>query len=425
MRLKKRPTKIDRTWLRVPSGTLDPQAVTLTKVWKKYNAEMSQLKGELDKESETMTQLHRNKKGDMSNEPSPMQDIAYLKPAATQQSSGQKIPNKMKFSAFVQMTAFLGTCRIGERFGIHVEGTTVEERCRRDPTSIFAHPTECQLYYDCKVEIIDANLEVHMRECTYPQLYDDKKHECAPYNQVDCGSRTITKDVCDYRIDYCEGRCGDGCLTEFPSCKDKEDGQQEHTGKPRSQHYMVCRDERLMATGVSVEERCRQDSTLVFPHPNECQLYYDCKVGMTDDNLERHMRECKYPKLYDDKKHECVSYWDEDLDCGSRTIYKDVCDYRINYCKTANCNGDCRKELPSCKGMTDGKHKHSGYPDSEYFIVCKDGRLAVTAPHGKGHKCDTNELKKILTITALTIENHIEHRRTPSKLEVGPGAREE
>ncbi|KAK3085284.1 hypothetical protein FSP39_001043 [Pinctada imbricata] len=40
---------------------------------------------------------------------------------------------------------------------------------------------------------------------------------------------------------------------------------------------------------------------------------------------------------------------------------------------------------------------------------------------------NTDELKKILTIisTALTIEYKIKHRRTPSKLEVGPGAREE
>ena len=38
-----------------------------------------------------------------------------------------------------------------------------------------------------------------------------------------------------------------------------------------------------------------------------------------------------------------------------------------------------------------------------------------------------NEIKKILTkiSTALTIDHLIEHRRTPSKLEVGPGAREE
>ena len=37
------------------------------------------------------------------------------------------------------------------------------------------------------------------------------------------------------------------------------------------------------------------------------------------------------------------------------------------------------------------------------------------------------ESKKIPTTisTALTIEHIIEHRRTPSKLEVGPGAREE
>ncbi|KAK3102453.1 hypothetical protein FSP39_011479 [Pinctada imbricata] len=51
-------------------------------------------------------------------------------------------------------------------------------------------------------------------------------------------------------------------------------------------------------------------------------------------------------------------------------------------------------------GVTTGKNRSRGYP---------------------------NELKKILTIisTALTIEHKIKHRRTPSKLEAGPGAREE
>ena len=34
MRLKNRPTEIDRTWLHVPSGTLGPPAVTLTKWYK-------------------------------------------------------------------------------------------------------------------------------------------------------------------------------------------------------------------------------------------------------------------------------------------------------------------------------------------------------------------------------------------------------
>ena len=44
-----------------------------------------------------------------------------------------------------------------------------------------------------------------------------------------------------------------------------------------------------------------------------------------------------------------------------------------------------------------------------------------------GTSLSSNELKTILTTisTALTIEHQIENRRTPSKLEVGSGAREE
>ncbi|KAK3107212.1 hypothetical protein FSP39_009597 [Pinctada imbricata] len=53
-------------------------------------------------------------------------------------------------------------------------------------------------------------------------------------------------------------------------------------------------------------------------------------------------------------------------------------------------------------------------------------RLACADPVSKKHH-DINEIKKILTTISseLTIENKIEHRRTHSKLEVGPSAQEE
>ena len=47
MRLKNRPTEIDRTWLHVPSGTLGPPAVTLTKWYKCWR-----LHGKIQKKSD-------------------------------------------------------------------------------------------------------------------------------------------------------------------------------------------------------------------------------------------------------------------------------------------------------------------------------------------------------------------------------------
>ncbi|KAK3095447.1 hypothetical protein FSP39_014788 [Pinctada imbricata] len=55
MRLKKRPTEIDRTWLHVPSGTLGPPAVALTKRYKCYiSINLEQIKLQL------MDQTFRN-----------------------------------------------------------------------------------------------------------------------------------------------------------------------------------------------------------------------------------------------------------------------------------------------------------------------------------------------------------------------------
>ncbi|KAK3106942.1 hypothetical protein FSP39_003400 [Pinctada imbricata] len=64
---------------------------------------------------------------------------------------------------------------------------------------------------------------------------------------------------------------------------------------------------------------------------------------------------------------------------------------------------------------------------SEWKLFRGDCKPAITTDNAQNIVNAANELQKILTIisTALTIEHQIEHRRTPSKLEVGSGAREE
>ncbi|KAK3105602.1 hypothetical protein FSP39_001497 [Pinctada imbricata] len=90
--------------------------------------------------------------------------------------------------------------------------------------------------------------------------------------------------------------------------------------------------------------------------------------------------------------------------------------YTGNFCQYKNCLIRPCKNNGSCENTTDG-----------YMCNCMDNY------HGQWCEIEViiwksvHELKKILTkiSTALTIEHQLEHRQTPSKLEMGPGAREE
>ena len=74
------------------------------------------------------------------------------------------------------------------------------ERCIRDNTAIFAHPTQCQLYYNCSNDaprMWRSFFDRYMEECPYPQLFSKVTNRCENYANVDCGGRQEHVDPCE------------------------------------------------------------------------------------------------------------------------------------------------------------------------------------------------------------------------------------
>ena len=82
---------------------------------------------------------------------------------------------------------------------IIAEPMTIEQQCENGATLI-PHPSECQLFYNCSLryEYVPRNLEQHMQECPYPQLFNSRSLECDDFQNVDCAERTETVDGCKY-----------------------------------------------------------------------------------------------------------------------------------------------------------------------------------------------------------------------------------
>ncbi|XP_063447326.1 uncharacterized protein LOC134726857 [Mytilus trossulus] len=128
-------------------------------------------------------------------------------------------------------------------------------------------------------------------------------------------------------------------------------------------------------------KECRNDPTLLLPHPGECQVYYDCSVLYENvpRYFEQHLEECRYPLLFSTKSLKCEQ--PEDVECGERREYKDRCDYRREQCGTSHCY--CQLRYPSCIGKTDGLNSFPYRPNTPYYINCENQRLKSVGLCGK------------------------------------------
>ncbi|XP_056000588.1 uncharacterized protein LOC130048213 [Ostrea edulis] len=122
-------------------------------------------------------------------------------------------------------------------------------------------------------------------------------------------------------------------------------------------------------TATKVEEICRLQPSLIFPHPDECQLYYNCSVTYTDIPIhsEQHLQECRYPDVFSTQTLQCENF--TAVCCGARKVLKDKCDYR----RQLNISSTCKWQYPSCSGKTDGYHR--GSQGSKSYINCFNERL--------------------------------------------------
>ncbi|XP_061178768.1 uncharacterized protein LOC133187419 [Saccostrea echinata] len=117
----------------------------------------------------------------------------------------------------------------------------VNEICKAYPSLIFPHLGECQLYYNCSMTYspVPSNMEQHMMECTYPDLFSERTLQCENFTDVCCGARQEIKDKCSYRMEKTRGQCFS------PSCVGKLDGMIGTTWNS----YMICLKERLLGVG--------------------------------------------------------------------------------------------------------------------------------------------------------------------------------
>ncbi|XP_052779411.1 uncharacterized protein LOC128216788 [Mya arenaria] len=135
---------------------------------------------------------------------------------------------------------------------------------------------------------------------------------------------------------------------------------------------------------LSPEERCNMFGG-VFPHPTECQAFYNCSVRYTHGIprfFEQHLVECPYPKLFNTETKQCDYF--ENVKCGSRMEIKDGCQYRSNQCPVAHCR-PCSVDLPSCIGKRDGINVHPVKLWSPFYAVCYKERTI------KEERCQADE----------------------------------
>ncbi|WAR27122.1 hypothetical protein MAR_012826 [Mya arenaria] len=118
----------------------------------------------------------------------------------------------------------------------------------------------------------------------------------------------------------------------------------------------------------------------VFPHPTECQAFYNCSVRYTHGIprfFEQHLVECPYPQLFNTETKQCDHF--ENVKCGSRAEIKDGCQYRSNQCPVARCR-PCSVDLPSCIGKRDGINVHPAKLWSPFYAVCYKERTIKVEP---------------------------------------------
>ncbi|XP_061179377.1 uncharacterized protein LOC133188003 [Saccostrea echinata] len=116
---------------------------------------------------------------------------------------------------------------------------------------------------------------------------------------------------------------------------------------------------------IVVNEICKVYPSLIFPHPGECQLYYNCSKTYppVPSFMEQHMMECKYPDLFSERTLQCENF--TDVCCGGRKELKGKCSYR----KEKDPSGYCFSE--SCVRLPDGMIPISMYS----YTICLKGRL--------------------------------------------------
>lgn len=124
----------------------------------------------------------------------------------------------------------------------------------------------------------------------------------------------------------------DGCKLHLPTCTMNRPSFKSRT---RTMADIQCgeidKNKKLILLvfflDLHVQKLCQHNSSLVLPHPHECQLYYDCstKYNTLPPNFVQHMRECPFPDLFSLQTLSCEDY--KNVKCDERVEYTTACKY--------------------------------------------------------------------------------------------------
>ncbi|CAG2229568.1 unnamed protein product [Mytilus edulis] len=137
---------------------------------------------------------------------------------------------------------------------------------------------------------------------------------------------------------------------------------------------------------IDVNQTCKYDTDTLIPHPNTCQLFYNCSQAVspipTAERIYSHipqilrpayLHECPYPELFSTTSMSCQNY--TDVKCGSRYETKNKCDYLAD---SYICNAACKVCVyfsPDCMGFSDGIYRNKYVaPPGEVYFECQDER---------------------------------------------------
>nr|XP_022335507.1 uncharacterized protein LOC111132108 [Crassostrea virginica] len=144
-----------------------------------------------------------------------------------------------------------------------IGAAAIRAYCTAHPGEIKANPVNCAQYFDCGEESIKAS--TFLRECPYPQEFDDKTSTCVNFTMVDCGKRREYTSPCDYLQNRCppSNPTCKPCSERHFDCSNLSDGLHPASRGSASSSYIVCFQGRTIATegckqGVfdPVERRC-------------------------------------------------------------------------------------------------------------------------------------------------------------------------
>nr|XP_022322146.1 uncharacterized protein LOC111123822 isoform X3 [Crassostrea virginica] len=290
------------------------------------------------------------------------------------------------------------------RCTVYVDPVDVNSYCQAHPTAVVAQPGNCAQFFNCSRR--NSPYGNYLNECPYPMLYSTEKKRCSNFTSVSCRSRPEPQEPCEYRQNLCTAKDKNctPCPSRFPSCVGLPSGLNSVAGAQWSAKYVLCYRNRTIEVAscrkgvfnpvkricddhILIADRyCQANPGSIVAHSANCAQYYNCSQKNT--RLGGYLMECPYPQLFSMITTSCQNF--TTTDCQNRFEPQAPCEYIMNNRPSlvvSRSNVPCPEKLPSCIGLSDGRHEFPNRRWRPDYIVCYQNRTVeiATCPGGYYH----------------------------------------